>query len=175
MNKTRLFNSFTPMAMSLAAKFAVRYRKDPHEMRDEASSLLGWIIATWDEHYDADKAMPSTWIHRRLYWGLLDYCSRNSRDCRGSRKMASLEPLLEDEQWDAEARETFMTRLHKDIGQEAKELVHLLLEAPREVVRDLTSSSDKRIRRAMGLIQIQLGWSNEALNKTVWEVRQCLA
>ena len=165
--KAEMFQQYKPMAYKLGAQFAKRFGKSTNEMQDEALSILGDNIADWQNHFDPSRASRTTWIYRRLYWHLLNYCTRNGRP------MASIEAATE-KGFDVEARPDLITTLAQNLGEEAMELVRLIIESPHEIAEDLSATTCRRARGAVRKYLLNRGWPETCIHRVWQEVRECL-
>jgi hypothetical protein len=164
-----LFKRHLPLARFLAARFAKTFNAPLQELIDEAEGILALVCCQWDEDYDPKRAAPSTWVYRNIYHGLLNLKTRKRHT--QSLSTADGQDLLRQ----MPAKQNWLERLIRDLGEDARAIVQTLLDAPREIAEDLSPRRPKRAAAALRQFLVAHGWGDDKINNAWQEVSQCLA
>ncbi len=181
MRREELFPKYKPMATALAKAFSKKYRVPFGDLLDEAQGALGLACCTWGR-WRTDKSFPhpgcklTTWMYHSIYWRLLTHCTRE-------RPRNSMVPLSVVTGEDTEVREhpnllsrrTWRDRVLRDLSEDARDLVYIIICAPSEIAEDVATATCARGRAAVREYVLRWwGWPLHKLNSVWDEVRNAL-
>jgi hypothetical protein len=167
---TDLFKQHLPLAQHHAAKFAAKYRIPLADVVDEAQSILGTTIAQWDsphrpDHYNPECANPTSWLYRRIYWGLLTWCTRKQPEYK---LFGGMGDACRPEQW--AGREGWLDTFLHNLGDDARVVVRTLVAAPATIAADVGANKRTRTRKAVTGYLVQQGWATARVDRAFNEV-----
>lgn len=162
------FEKYRRMACSIAIGIAAKHNLSPDELVDEALSILGLALTDhWVCYADAGE---STWVYKNVYWPLLTYATRTRHK---SIPFSSFE--TDDETFDAPSKPTPIQNLIRHLGDEAKVMVDVIVNAPIEIAEDVTSISRRRARKAIvNYLASTEGWHGFQIRAAWDEVKAAL-
>lgn len=170
--KVELFRQFVPMAHKFAGRFSRTFGVSLETMTTESLSMLSLVVARWECQqvgYNPTKTSQSTYIYRALYYGLYDLMRR---DWPKEKRLA--------DRYDAPKRSTWLERLLRTLGEDARTVVTVLLFAPAEIAaeleptlhraRDKVRAARERHRLAVRQYFVAQGWTAERADAAWLEV-----
>lgn len=176
--KVEIFNQYQEMVYSMASKFSLKFNVNYHDMIDEGMSILGALVTKWDAEgnsskHDPAKSSRTSWVYRALYWDLTTVCTRTNQKAR----LFSTLRTEEQKPVDMEGPVSWMEKLMRDLGEDAKILVRTIFMAPAEIVADIAPGTKGKARKAVREYLLKHGtevdgeqvpWSPERLD-AAWE------
>jgi hypothetical protein len=150
----RRYEQYHRMAWKLAHKIHRRFRHySREELLTEAESAI--ILA---KGYDPNKGAESTWMHNTIYWHLLDYV-------KAGRQVRMVCETDYGETPNLPARPNRLMNILQDLGQEARELIEVIITAPADIADDVSTATKGRGRIAVREYLLKQGWSPQKLNR----------
>jgi hypothetical protein len=164
----RMFLQYRPMARHIAGRFARRKDLPFEEMVDEAESGLGFRLAMYgDEYLTSPSCSESSFCYRSIYWML-----QQSRRYEHHIPFSTVQEEVKEE-W--EHKPGWLTTFLRGLGDEARELVNIVIQAPQEIAADVTTATRARGRHAIrNYLRDVMGWPEEKIDRAWAEVRSCL-
>lgn len=159
-----LFIKYKKLAYKVAHAFATKYERPYWEMVDEALHALALEICNRWHVYDPKKSKPSTWLYQAIYWHLLTYCTNP--------KKARERPL--EEVMGHAHRSSWLDNLLRELGEEGRALLSIILEAPGELEETLSYRAPVRSRRAVREYLEEQEWSEDEIEYAWTEVAAAL-
>ena len=143
------------MACRIAIGLAGRHGVPVAELCDEARSILGLALANNWTH-DPRMSGEQTWVYQNVYWPLLTYCTR------GRPRMSSTEDIPAAAE--PAAPPARLANLLRDLSDEARALVECIINAPGDLIEDITRANRRRAKavvtehlaRAHGLFPFEI-------------------
>jgi len=168
--KVRAWESHQALAVKLASQFAAHYEMPHSELVIEANAILTDELFVRQKYDSTKGASITSWLYKILYWKLLDYCSRN-RD-----------PAIPFSAFDTEeiqcqpaAKPNRVQRLLQELSEEGQFLVHIVINAPAEIVDDISPQTKAKGRRAVQKYMLETcHWDQAKLDRAWQEVQECL-
>ena len=130
---------------------------------DEIVSESWMFVMKKMKHYDPKKSAKSTWVWTCAYYGAKNYCVNRLRKKEYSLcvNMSALDQ--HEEKWEPEAKR-WIDSLMEEIGEEARELVQTILEAPDELREVMSPTSPYKSNKAIESYMIDvLDWTRKDL------------
>lgn len=172
-HQTELFIKHRAIPNFLALRYSRIYQLDYGQLLVEAESCYGLLIARWFDNYTGSLSKPSTYLFGRVRWRLLTFCAELRRV-----RCVYMSQLTDEEHLEVKektAPEDKLLKILTDLSDEARSLVHLILNAPTEFADVVCPKTRKRGRRAIrSYITDELGWSAKKLWFAWQEVQACL-
>ena len=166
-----LYQQYLPLAAKLTNQFSRYYGLPYDDLHDEAQGLLGMSIASW-ERYNPAAAGVTTWLHRWIYLGLLTYCTRGHHT-RSTIPFSVLE--MDDNAFDPPAKTSRLDRVMRDLSDEAKDVLYLILHAPAEIADDLSIKTSTRARQSIQkYLLTTLAWQPARVERVWIEIQEAL-
>lgn len=189
-NATKLHTGHIKMAWSHAGTFAAKFPKiNPEDIKDEAESCLGLIIAEWanDEppkgYPGPATCTPTGWIYWKMYYHLLTFCMRKQRKemIFTDLSTGSQEAPSEEAQHQFPHQENRFDQILRMLGKDAQIIATTILHGPAELVEDLVSIATMRKKKttnreqlAMTAINEFFDWPNTRFLQAWEEIREAL-
>lgn len=175
-----MYKKHKPLAELLGCKYARIYGHGVQDYRGYAISLLGLVIAEWDSEdhpaaaYNESKCSPTSWIYRRLSWGLSDHGRRHDRRQRSFSDMCRQEEGVWSP-FDTVAKGPgWGERLLQVLGDDAKDVVRIILSAPAELADDISRMRPPNAGRAVRAHFFTQGWAVSRIAAAWREVEEAL-
>ena len=161
------YEDFEAMAHKLSWRYAKRYNMNEDELMSEALFALVNAIQT----HRPEKATLSTWAYFCMSNSISTFCSREHK------RQGIVQPdegKVDDCRERIPAKTDWVHVLLSDLEDEAKELVHIILEGPAELVSELFHHKAAVSRDAVKEHLRGIGWSEEKLVRCWTEVQDAL-
>lgn len=138
------FQQFKKIAYKIAANLAEKFHLQYEELAQEGIYWLNQIYSDWDRHFNGEKSKESSWVYQSIYWHLFDFCL-------DQKKHGINFSVIETDEFkiDPPARSDWFGRLLTEISEEAKALVGIIVDAPKEIAEDINIRSPKRAQEAI--------------------------
>jgi len=171
-------NAFVEENLRLAYMLVHRFHAlHGHSVEDLASEAM-WGLVNGSQTYDMESGAQTTWAYNWVYWRLWYYCHPKEvhRMTKESLYHTS-EESLEEERF--ESRPRWAHALMKDLGEEGKELIRIILSAPEELIDEYRNvkkeaSRLRLVRKVRAYLINELDWSNAKVDRAWQEVVTCL-
>lgn len=182
------------VAHNVASKYASRFHVSLDEARSHAEFALTLLVYEEKTGWDPDKGSLEKWLWVKLNWYLLEVYHRGNHPHHPELKEpASFREIHNTDminEWDTEDtrsvpdsmvvkdRDSWLHKFLEEIGQEGAEVVHIILNAPVDLMDELCactgrSSKHKRNNLRSYLIDV-LDWTPERVALAFEEVEACL-
>jgi len=163
------FHKYIGLARHIAVRLAHKHGLPLDDVVAEAESLLAVLLCDkWV--CDTGRSSESHWIYQKLYWAILDYCTR-----KRPRYFTFSEVSTDEYPFDAASNPSILTRLRRELGDDAKEIVRIILNAPIEIADDVRASCPARARKAIQRhVRAVWGWRPHRIDKAWREVAACI-
>ncbi len=167
-SKTLLYHKHIGAVRRVSQTFATNKGLQTNEVFAEAMSLYNELIADWEHKYDPTRSRPSTRIYFHLFTKLKDLYSRN-----GAREIP-FSKVAAHELHQVRARPDRLAFLRL-LSREARILVDTIINAPGEIIEDMTPKTKRRARNAVRAYMTErLSWPARKLDRAWAEVEECL-
>lgn len=167
MGSERVFARYEKIACTAARAVARKCNRTHQEMAEEAISHLGEMAADWGNRrvFDPNRgAKPVTWIYSKIYYHLLNMCFHKHR----KREVGlPANPVLE-------ARVSWVERVTREMSDEAKALVCIVVEAPEQLMKEFRREPIHARLCLLKHLQQEQGWADEKIDAVWTEVQECL-
>lgn len=154
-----------------AMQLSRRYHIDFEELHAEG------IWGAWSQlhNWDPKRGCLCTWIYRTSYHTILNYCLAQKKREQREIPLQTSSPACEDDIFDIQARTSWINSLLLELGEEARMLVSVALEAPEELAEVLRARAPMSSANALREYMIDaLDWDEEKVDRTWREVQACL-
>ena len=161
-----IIDKYQKLICHLAWNFARRYSRPFEEVKEEATYILILQLSKGRKFYDPSKASEITRVYQIIRYHLLDICTR-------SRPIPIPFSCLEkkDERINWMAKQSWMSKILQEVGEEGKDLIQTILHAPDEILQEMAPRTRARARKAIREWFIDVkDWKEEKLEKTWREV-----
>lgn len=161
---------YEKLGWKMAKRFSERYGVDIEELMSAIYLELLVRQQTCRDEHDANK-----WAFQTIYYACLDHCHKESKFHQ------RFSPITQE----TDGEEVMDTRpqprdwkadLLRELSEEGRCLVQVVIEAPEEIADELTVSTRGRARRAVQRYLIdELDWNAKQVQQVWAEVQACLA
>lgn len=163
--QARVFEDHKPMVKAIARRLS-----DSPDTFDELVCIgEGELALAICGFYGAERLTTGcslrSGLYRAIRWGMLDYL----------RKRQLTVDVAEVDRQGHKSRISWLTRLLADLTEEAKIVVHLILNAPAEIAEEVSVMTRARGRDAVRQYLCQeMGWPTDKVDIVWAEIRACL-
>jgi len=161
-DRTALFQRYHKLVYKIAKNISEKYNRPYHEMVAEGLGALTWEIWGRDGHFDEKKAGRSHWYYQSIYWHLVCYCDK-------LRKTTTFDI---DHCEHPAFKRSWIEGLLRELGDEGKELVRIICEAPGELAAELAPRAPVRSRAAVRRYLSSENWTDHKIER-VWHEVEC--
>lgn len=162
--QSELYEKYRYMLPKICQSLIGKTRLTMTELMEEAEYALAIVIIEWDR-YKESICSPSTWVWRRIYWKLLDVIRNDAK-----------KPAPQNiEKVTAPAKTSWISRLFREIGEEATALVQVIITAPADIADDIKIQAPKKSQETLKKYFSEMGWSTEKYRRAWREVEECLS
>lgn len=162
-DRTALFHQYRGLVYKIAFKISQKYNRPYHEMVEEGLGALTWELWGRSDHYDPEKAGRSHWYYQSIYWHLVCYCDK-------LKKVGSMWNIDECEH--PPYKSSWVESLLQELGEEGKELVRIICEAPGELASEIAPRAPVRSRAAVRRYLSSENWGEQKIER-VWHEVEC--
>lgn len=177
MKPEKLFKRYEKVVCAAARGVAHSTGKSHQEMAEEAISRLGEVSMNWPAFYDPTQgASGTTWLTIKIRSYLRDFCRKQLR---------RREVEIPDSN-NFEINEHWLPRMWRELGDEARVLLQIVLDAPPDIANTFRGIQNDPIRARMALMDhlrtsvpspanpTVMGWSDAEIDRAWSEVQSCL-
>ncbi len=164
--RTETYQDIQNLIYDVVWKFKRAYGGDFDEMISKANMIF---MEAFFSHQQK-KASFSTWLHDRLWWGLMDHYRKTRLEKDRVETRESLEDI---------PAPIFMPfcELISELSQDAQTIVELILDMPQSVEQAALAKGThpRNIRAALrSYLRVFLGWSEEHVVQTFQEIAEVI-
>lgn len=176
--RAALFRQHRQMVFRIALKFSEKFGVSLDDLLYEGTWALEHEVCERWGRFDPAKASATTWCYHAIYWHLMRHCTSHMRQKGKESVFSAFDPEDGDDSWEPVSRVGFVERLLREVGEEGRALVRVILEAPGELADAfsprMVSESHKRrvwvtnIRRSRRVLRSHLrgmGWSGDEIQR----------
>lgn len=186
--RAALFRQHRQMVFRIALKFSEKWGVSLDDLLYEGTWALEHEVCERWGRFDPSKASATTWCYHAIYWHLMRHCTSHIKQKARETPLSAFdadndEPrggchAHEGNTWEPVSRVGFVERLLREVGEEGRALVRVILEAPGELADAfsprIVSESHKRrvwvtnIRRSRKVLRSHLrgmGWSGDEIRR----------
>lgn len=176
--RAALFRQHRQMVFRIALRFSEKFGVSLDDLLYEGTWALEHEVCERWGRFDPEKASATTWCYHAIYWHLMRHCTSHMKTKGRESVFSAFDPEDGDDSWEPTARVGFVERLLREVGEEGRALVRVILEAPGELADAfsprMVSESHKRrvwvtnIRRSRKVLRSHLrgmGWSGDEIRR----------
>lgn len=162
---------YQKLIFDVVHKFIARYGGDFEELLGEANLIF--ILAFNSYNYKAAKF--STWLYSSLWHGLQDYKRKEYRTTHFKNHSNKVSFEFEEDNHPVTTSNEIID-LFDEFSNDAKEVIHLIFNAPPSISNKALRKSKPRITKGVvkNYIHQRFGWKHDNINKVFQEIQEVL-